>query len=370
MNIAMPRNHTADKTANDSRWRAVLNRDPAADGQFYYSVATTGVYCRPSCASRQARPENVRFHATRAAAEKAGFRPCKRCKPDQSSLAARHAEMVARACKLIVEGETPPSLDDLAAQVGMSAFHFHRIFKQATGLTPRAFAAAQRETKVRKALAGNGSVTAAIFDAGYNASSRFYEQSDALLGMTPSAYKAGGADVEIIFAAGQSSLGVVLVAQSSKGICAILIGDDADDLVLDLRKRFPRAAIGAGGKDFEKLIARVVRFVDAPGKGLDLPLDVRGTAFQKRVWQALQKIPPGNTASYTDIARRLGAPKSVRAVAQACAANALAVAIPCHRVVRNDGNLAGYRWGIARKRALLDVEAANARPASKPSRRR
>ncbi len=359
MNIAI-------KTTNDPRWAAVVARDPSADGRFYYSVATTGVYCRPSCASRLARPENVRFHATRKAAEKAGFRPCKRCKPGEASLAAQHADIVTRACRIIAEAETAPSLEDLAAQVGMSAYHFHRIFKQATGLTPRAFAAAHREKKVRVALKGGGSVTSAIFDAGYNASSRFYENSNALLGMTPTAFKAGGAQVEISFAVGACSLGVVLVAQSAKGICAILIGDDADALILDLQARFPRATLGLGDKKFEKLIGQVLRFVDDPGIGLTLPLDVRGTVFQKRVWQILQKIPAGKTATYTDIAKRIGAPKSVRAVAQACAANAIAVAIPCHRIVRRDGGLAGYRWGIARKQALLNAE----RPASKPSRRR
>ncbi|MBY0510578.1 MAG: bifunctional DNA-binding transcriptional regulator/O6-methylguanine-DNA methyltransferase Ada [Rhodospirillaceae bacterium] len=356
-------------TAQDPRWKAVVARDRAADGTFYYSVKTTGVYCRPSCAARLARPENVRFHATRTAAEKAGFRPCKRCKPDQASLSAQHAEMVAKACRIITGAESVPVLADLAAQVGMSAYHFHRLFKRATGVTPRAYAAAQRETRVRSALAKGGSVTAAIFDAGYNASSRFYEKSNALLGMTPSAYKAGGADMDITFAVGESSLGAVLVAHSTKGICAIFMGDDADALILDLRRRFPRAAISHGGQGFAKSVADVVRMVDKPGLGLDLPLDVRGTAFQKRVWQALQKIPAGTTASYTDIARHIGKPKSVRAVGQACGANPLAVVIPCHRVVRGDGDLAGYRWGVERKRALLKAEAS-ARPSSKPARRK
>lgn len=356
-------------TTQDPRWKAVVARDATADGTFYYAVKTTGVYCRPSCAARLARPENVRFHVTRAAAEKAGFRPCKRCKPDQASLGAQHAEMVAKACRIITDAESSPVLGDLAAQVGMSPYHFHRVFKQTTGVTPRAYAAAQREKKVRNALTEGGSVTSAIFDAGYNASSRFYEKSNAVLGMTPSTYKAGGADTAIQFAVGASSLGAVLVARSAKGICAIFMGDDADALILDLQRRFPRAAISRGGKDFAKSIAEVVRMVDKPGMGLDLPLDVRGTAFQKRVWQALQKIPVGTTSSYADVARRIGKPKSVRAVAQACGANPLAVVIPCHRVVRSDGDLSGYRWGVERKRALLDAEAS-VRPASTRARRK
>ena len=223
MNIAMPREKRSPiQTTRDPRWAAVVARDPAADDTFYYSVATTGVYCRPSCAARRARPENVKFHATRAAAEKAGFRPCKRCKPEQAARSVTQTAMVTRACRMITEAETPPQLGALAKAVGMSAYHFHRIFKQVTGLTPRAYANAHREKKVREALAGAGSVTSAIFDAGYNASSRFYAQSNALLGMTPSAYKAGGVDIDIQFAVGACSMGVVLVAQSAKGICAIL----------------------------------------------------------------------------------------------------------------------------------------------------
>jgi AraC family transcriptional regulator of adaptative response/methylated-DNA-[protein]-cysteine methyltransferase len=351
----------------DPRWNAVVARDHAADGNFYFSVKTTGVYCRPSCAARRPNPKNVRFHTTRAAAEKAGFRPCKRCKPDQESLRAQQAERIAKACSIIAESETAPVLDDLAAQVGMSPYHFHRVFKQTTGVTPRDYAAAQREKKVREGLAQGGSVTAAIFDAGYNASSRFYEKSNAVLGMTPSAYKAGGADVDIRFALGTSSLGVVLVAQSDKGVCAILLGDDADAMILELRGRFPKASIAAADRGFERLVKQVVDFVDAPRKGLDLPLDMRGTAFQKRVWKMLQKIPAGTTTTYSALAKKMGEPKAVRAVARACATNHIGVAVPCHRVVRNDGNLAGYYWGLERKRALLDSEAS-ARPASKRAR--
>jgi AraC family transcriptional regulator of adaptative response/methylated-DNA-[protein]-cysteine methyltransferase len=357
MNTTAKTANLAAATVNDPRWLAVVARDREADGSFYYSVETTGVYCRPSCAARLARPENVRFHATCEDAEKAGFRPCKRCKPNQPGLAEQYAAKVTEACRIIEESETAPGLDELAKRVGVSAYHFHRVFKQVTGLTPREYAAARREQRVRDELARGGAVTEAIFDAGYNSSGRFYEKSNEVLGMTPTSYRAGGANTEIRFAIGQCSLGAILVAKSERGVCAILLGDDADELARELQDQFPRANLIGGDGEFEQLVARVVGFVEAPGIGLDLPLDVRGTAFQQRVWQALREIPAGETASYTDIANRIGSPKSVRAVAQACAANTLAVAIPCHRVVRNDGGLSGYRWGVERKRALLEKEA-------------
>jgi AraC family transcriptional regulator of adaptative response/methylated-DNA-[protein]-cysteine methyltransferase len=347
----------AAATERDPRWAKVLARDRQADGSFWYSVATTGVYCRPSCAARRARPENVRFHASREDAERAGFRPCRRCRPDQPDLHARHAALVAAACRLIERAETPPDLATLAADAGLSPFHFHRVFKAVTGLTPKAYAAAHRARRVRSELARSDSVTSAVFDAGYNSSGRFYAQSDAVLGMTPRSYRAGGADTAIRFAVGECSLGSILVAASERGICSILIGDDPDALARELQDRFPNADLSGGDAEFERLVARVVGFVEAPRIGLDLPLDVRGTAFQQRVWQALREIPPGSTASYGEIAARIGAPKSARAVAQACASNTLAVAIPCHRVVRNDGALSGYRWGVERKRALLEREA-------------
>jgi AraC family transcriptional regulator, regulatory protein of adaptative response / methylated-DNA-[protein]-cysteine methyltransferase len=346
-------------TEQDPRWQAVIGRDASADGTFYYCVKTTGVYCRPSCAARLPRPENVAFHATREAAEQAGFRPCKRCKPDQGALRERQAAVIADICRVIEAAEEPPALAALAAKAGISPYHFHRLFKAVTGLTPKAYASAHRAARVRDELArGDGSVTAAIYDAGFNSSGRFYETSDGILGMKPTDYRAGGANAEIRFAIGECSLGSILVAQSGRGVCAILLGDDPDALARDLQDRFPQARLIGGDKGFEGLVARVVGFVEAPALGLDLPLDVRGTAFQQRVWQALRDIPAGQTASYSAIARRIGAPKSVRAVASACAANAIAVAIPCHRVVRNDGALSGYRWGVERKRALLDKESA------------
>jgi AraC family transcriptional regulator of adaptative response/methylated-DNA-[protein]-cysteine methyltransferase len=357
MSTSAKRIDLAAATTSDPRWAAVVARSTEADGTFFYSVKTTGVYCRPSCAARLARPENVRFHATREDAERAGFRPCKRCKPDQPSMDEQHAAMVTEACRLIESSFSVPTLDELARRSGVSTFHFHRVFKALTGVTPREYAVAQRGERVRKELGKTATVTAAIYESGYNSNSRFYGESEQMLGMTPTNYRAGGADAEIRFAVGECSLGSILVAKSERGVCAILLGDDPDALARDLQDRFPRATLIGGDPEFEALVARVVGFVEAPGLGLELPLDVRGTAFQQRVWQALREIPAGSTASYREIAGRIGSPRSVRAVAQACAANPLAVAIPCHRVVRTDGGLSGYRWGVERKRALLQREA-------------
>ena len=341
------------------RWTAVMRRDPRADGIFYYSVRTTGVYCRPSCASRRARRENVRFHATRQEAEAAGFRPCKRCRPDEHGLAALRAAAVARACRLIETAEEMPTLDALAGTAGMSRFHFHRVLKTATGVTPKAYAAAHRATRVRDELARSKTVTDAIYDAGFNSSGRFYATSGNVLGMTPTDFRAGGVGASIRFAVGECSLGAILVAATGRGVCAILLGDDPDRLVRDLQDRFPNAQLVGWDKGFERTVARVVGFVERPALGLDLPLDVQGTAFQLRVWQALRQIPVGTTTSYRDLAKRVGAPNAVRAVARACASNRIAVAIPCHRVVRTDGALAGYRWGVERKRLLLAREMAS-----------
>jgi AraC family transcriptional regulator of adaptative response/methylated-DNA-[protein]-cysteine methyltransferase len=348
----------AARTRSDPRWVAVVARDPKADGLFYYAVKTTGIYCRPSCGARTPNPENVTFHRTAEAAEQAGFRPCKRCKPDQTSRSAQRAALVAELCRSIETADTVPSLGELARQAQMSPFHLHRIFKAVTGITPKAYGLAHRASKLRHELSHAGRVTDAIYEAGYNSSGRFYEESKQLLGMTPKRYRTGGPDTVIRFALGECSLGAILVAASALGVCAILMGDEPDALARNLQDRFPKAELIGGDDGFEHWMARIVGFVDRPGLGLDLPLDLRGTVFQRRVWQALQKIPMGKTATYSDVARRIGAPKSVRAVAAACAANPLAVAIPCHRVVRRDGGLSGYRWGVERKRALIGREAA------------
>ena len=340
-----------------ARWTALTVRDRRADGTFVYAVRTTGVYCRPSCAARAARPENVTFHATCEEAEAAGFRPCRRCRPNEAGLAERRAEAVARACRAIEAAETTPSLADLARTAGMSAYHFHRVFKAATGVTPKAYAAARRAEALAAQLPGAATVTEALYGAGYNAASRFYAGGAPRLGMAPDAYRKGAAGIRMRFGIGACSLGAILVAATEAGVCAILLGDEPDALMRDLQARFPGAEIVSGDPSFETWMARVIGLVEAPGDGLDLPLDIRGTAFQQRVWEALRKIPVGSTASYAEIAQAIGAPAAMRAVAQACGANAIAVAIPCHRVVRSDGALSGYRWGVARKRALLTREA-------------
>jgi AraC family transcriptional regulator, regulatory protein of adaptative response / methylated-DNA-[protein]-cysteine methyltransferase len=351
-------NTTIAYETEDDRWAAVQARDAAADGHFVYAVRTTGVYCQPSSTARLPKRENVEFFDSAAAAEAAGYRCSRRARADQTSAAAERAALVARACRLIEASEAPPQLDDLATEVGMSPFHFHRLFKAEIGLTPKAYSSAYRARKLREELSSpHASITHAIYDAGFNSNSRFYEASEQLLGMRARDYRAGGCGAVVRFAVGQCSLGAILVAQSQRGICAILLGDDPDRLVRDLQDQFPKAEIIGCDGEFEQLVAEVVGFIEAPAKGLYLPLDVQGTAFQERVWRALREIPPGTTVSYAEIAERIGSPKAVRAVAQACATNHIAVAIPCHRVVRRDGDLAGYRWGVDRKRELLRREA-------------
>jgi len=343
---------------DDARWQAVQARDAHADGHFVYAVRTTGVYCRPSAAARLPRRENVVFFNSDAEAEAAGYRCNRHRGSDRTAVAAAHAALCQQACRLIESAPSPPDLAALATQLGMSAAHFHRVFKAATGLTPKAYASAVRSRRLRDGLQGSddNTITAAIYSAGFNANSRFYETSNQTLGMRAGQYRAGGTGATIRFALAQCSLGAILVACSQRGICAIALGDNPDCLARALQDRFPKAELIGGDADFEQLVAHVVGFIDAPAIGLNLPLDVRGTAFQQRVWQALRAIPPGSTASYSEIAERIGAPKAVRAVAQACAANPIAVAIPCHRVVRRDGDLAGYRWGGQRKRELLRRE--------------
>jgi len=349
---------TALFASDEARWQAVVDRNRAADAYFYYSVSSTGVYCRPSCAARLARREHVRFHASSNAAESAGFRPCKRCKPDRPPLYEQQRDLITAACRWLEDAEPAPSLDELAQAASLSRYHFQRLFKAAVGVTPKAYASLQRAQRLRSQLASGAGVTDALYAAGFNSSGHFYAHSTQQLGMTPSEFRAGGNSVPIRFAIGQSSLGAILVAATAKGVCAILLGDDAETLLRDLQDRFGGAQLVGGDAAFEQWMAQVIGLVETPASALDLPLDIRGTAFQQRVWQALRAIPPGSTVSYSEIAARLGLPKAARAVAQACAANAIAIAIPCHRVVRNDGALSGYRWGIERKRLLLEREGA------------
>jgi len=338
------------------RWAAVSGREREADGHFYYGVRTTGIYCRPSCPSRAAHRKNVVFFDTSAEAAAAGFRACMRCRPDDVSAGERYAALVVQACRLIESADQPPSLEDLARSVGLSKHHFHRIFRNIAGVTPKGYAVAHRDRKVRDGLKSKGTVTEAIYGAGFNSSGRFYETSREVLGMTPTRRRAGGAGETIRFALGECSLGAILVGATDKGVCSILLGDSPEELLQMFQEQFPRAQLVGGEADFDAWVAQVIACIDAPGSELKLPMDIRGTAFQQRVWKALRKIPVGQTASYADIARKIGAPTSMRAVAQACGANKLAVVIPCHRVVRSDGGLSGYRWGVERKQALLNRE--------------
>lgn len=343
--------------ADDRRWAAVVAKDAVFDDTFYVCVATTGIYCRPSCSARCPKRTNVTFCETCAQAEAAGFRACLRCKPGELSRTARQALLIADACRCIESAEVAPKLADLAAAARLSPYHFHRIFKAIVGLTPKDYAQAHRLTRVRDGLTRAKTVTAVMYDAGFNSSSRFYARATPALGMTPSAYRAGGPNSAITFAVGECTLGSILVAASEHGVCAILLGDDPDQLTRKLQDRFPHASFNGCKPAFNALMAKVIGFVDGLRSCLTLPLDVRGTAFQHRVWKVLQTIPPGETRSYAQVATLVGDPKAVRAVAGACAANIIAVAIPCHRVVRTDGTLSGYRWGVERKRDLLDREA-------------
>lgn len=339
-----------------ARWKMVLRRDSAADGSFVYAVRTTGIFCRCTCPSRRPLRKNVVFFEDHGAAAAAGYRPCARCKPDALSQAERQAEIVIRMCRMMEASMAKLPLAELASTAGLSSFHLQRIFKAHTGLTPQKYAAAIRAQRVRQELVGGGTVTRAMYAAGYESSGRFYEHSAEILGMTPTQFCAGGEHTTIRFAVGQCWLGAILVAATEKGICAISLGDDPEVLVREFQTKFPHANLRGDDPAFAERIAAVIGFIKDPTRGLDLPLDIRGTAFQQQVWEALRKIPAGSTLTYSELAKRLGKPKSVRAVASACAANTLAVAIPCHRVIRTDGSLSGYRWGVKIKQQLLARE--------------
>ncbi len=348
-------------------WRAVEARDGRYDGRFVFAVRTTGVYCRPSCGARRPLRGNVSFHASPRDAEQAGFRPCLRCRPQDGAIASDMDRRIIDACREIATSETPPTLAVLARDAGISPSHFQRAFKERLGVSPKGFASALRHERVRAALSSGGTITEAIHAAGYDSGARFYANAREILGMATKDYRAGGTGLEIRYALAQTSLGTALVAATDEGVCAILLGDDTEALVADLQRRFARANITIATDGMAAIVRAVAHMIDAPSAGCDLPLDIRGTAFQHRVWQALRAIPSGETISYGELARRAGVPAATRAVAGACAANPLAIAVPCHRVVREDGNLSGYRWGVERKRALLAKEAGVARADTEPT---
>ncbi len=344
-------------STESARWDAVQQRDARAEGQYVYAVVTTGVYCRPGCPSRLALRKNIQFFNNNADAERAGFRSCKRCKPDEISLAAQHANRITLACREIEAAEVLPTLDVLANSAQMSRYHFHRLFKQITGITPRQYATEHRTKKIKPALQKKQTVTDAIYDVGFNSSGHFYASAN--LGMTPTQFRNGATGLAIHYAMTKCSLGMVLIAATEKGLCSVRFGENKKLLEQELHADFPHAFITQAGKDFDAMIKKVIDRIETPHKKSALPLDIAGTAFQQKVWRALQKIPAGETVSYSTLAKRIGQPTATRAVASACAANAIAVVIPCHRVVRADGKLSGYRWGAERKRALLTHESTN-----------
>ncbi len=340
-------------TDDERRWNAVVKRDRAAEGTFYYAVRTTGVFCRPGCSSRLPIRVNVEFFDTCREAELAGYRPCKRCKPGVSSPHERLEEAIVQACRRIEQAEETPKLEELAEEAGLSPWHFHRLFNKIVGVTPKQYAATRRAQRFRDSLKTSLSVTDAIYESGFGSNSRAYEKAGDRLAMPPSIYRKGAAGLTIRYGVAPCFLGWVIVATTDRGICAIELGDDPKVLPAKVQRSFPNALLEEAGPDFSDLIQKIIGFIEAPGKGIELPLDILGTAFQQRVWHALREVPSGVTVSYTQIADRIGSPGAVRAVSRACAANKLAVAVPCHRVVRSDGSLSGYRWGIERKRTLL-----------------
>ena len=347
--------------SDEMRYTAIAARDRSQDGAWYYAVRTTGVFCKPSCGARLAKRGNVSFHTTVDDAIAAGFRACKRCRPDATDTDV-HAAVVTAACRMIDQSlhtdGSVPSLNALSQHIGYSPFHLHRIFRAATGLTLRAYGAAARARILRERLDQSETVSHAMHSAGYSSSSRFYETSTERLGMTPSRAKRGGIGETVRYAISATSLGAILVGATAKGVCSIQLGDDPHALMRAFEARFAGATLVADDPAFANTVSKVVRFVESPRGTLDLPLDIRGTAFQERVWAALTAIAPGLTKSYADVAQAIGSPNAVRAVAAACAANELAIAIPCHRVIRSDGAVAGYRWGAQRKSVRLKREGA------------
>lgn len=341
---------------DEQRWQAVCERDAQADEQFVFAVRTTGIFCRPSCRSRRPLRENVGFYPDAAAAQAAGFRPCKRCQPDNIDPLRQRQAKVETACRLL-EQDPPVTLETLADAVAMSPWHFHRLFKSVTGVTPKAWQMAWRTKRLHDTLSQKQTITDAVLAAGFPDSSSYYRQANSALGMTASQYRNGGSNTAVHYTLTQCALGFCLVAESERGICAVLLADSEDEVMAELQQIFPHAQREPGSECFAERVAMVVRRLNDPHSPFTLPLDLQGTAFQLQVWQALRALSPGETISYQRLAERIGKPKAVRAVASACAANKLAIIVPCHRVVRTDGGMSGYRWGATRKARLLQQEA-------------
>lgn len=341
---------------DQQRWRAVQQRNATADTSFFYGVLTTGIYCYPSCPSRGARRENVRFYQQRQFAIDEGLRACKRCKSDQAPLAQRRVYLVERACRLIEQSEKTVRIESIAEQLAISRFHLQRLFKQHTGITPKAYEKALRAKRLQANIGKSQRVTDTIYDSGYSSASGFYSEAVQRLGMTPSKAKRGGEGLTIHYAFAMSSLGKIIVAATTRGICVVRFGESDGQLLAGLKALYPQAQLEPDKQALKESLEQVVSLIDSPVSEHQLPLDICGTVFQEKVWAALRKIPAGSTASYTDVARSIGKPTAMRAVAQACGSNPVAVLIPCHRVVRADGGLSGYRWGVERKAALLKSE--------------
>jgi AraC family transcriptional regulator, regulatory protein of adaptative response / methylated-DNA-[protein]-cysteine methyltransferase len=341
-----------------SAWAAVLARDPAFDGRMVYAVATTGVYCRPTCSSRRPNRVNVRFFPAPADAEAAGFRACRRCRPDRTDESATERALDRARALLDAAADRAPTLEELGRQVGISAFHLQRTFKRRFGVSPREYADAARAGRLKDSLRREDTVSRATYEAGYGSGSRVYEQADGLLGMTPGAYRNGGRGVRIRYTVAATALGSMLLAATERGVCAVSFGDDADALQAALRAEYPAADVDRDDAALGEWAAAIAEFAGGQTAALDLPLDLRATAFQLRVWRALREIPVGATRTYAEVAESIGQPSAARAVARACASNRVALAIPCHRVVPAAGGVGGYRWGSDRKRRLLDQEHA------------
>jgi AraC family transcriptional regulator, regulatory protein of adaptative response / methylated-DNA-[protein]-cysteine methyltransferase len=341
----------------DDAWAAVLSRDPLADGQFVYAVSSTGIYCRPVCPSRRPRRKNVAFFPDPVAAESAGFRPCRRCRPEQSGISPTTACVERARAYLVAHLDESVTLEELGRAAYMSPFHLQRSFKRLLGVTPREYVRARRAERLKERLRAGDTVSRATYEAGFSSGSRVYERSNVELGMTPATYRRGGEGEQIRYSVVPFSLGWLLVALTHRGVCAVAMGDTSSELEAGLRREYPRAVLKRAD-DFEVWVSSMVDFAEGATAHLELPLDLRTTAFQQRVWKTLQEIPVGETRSYGEIAAAIGLPAGARAVAQACASNRIALAIPCHRVVRGDGEPGGYRWGADRKRKLLERERA------------